>query len=141
MKPNSTQHISDLMACKGVRPSTQRIAVLKYLMEHPVHPTAEEIHQGLRPEMPTLSLTTVYNTLRVMVSHKVVDVLLMDPRNAHYDYPTYPHAHFWCKQCGKIADTPLPASVTGCKDFFGHTIEDVDIYYKGICIECSKPND
>lgn len=137
MQPYSTRHISEMMASQGVRPSAQRIAILRYLMEHPVHPTAEEIHQNLIHEMPTLSLTTVYNTLKLMASHNVVDILCIDPRNAHFDYPTHPHAHMWCRECGKIFDAPLTADIDTAHDLEGFRIEGIDLYYKGICGECS----
>ena len=42
----------------------QRIAIMEYLMEHRTHPSADEIYTALSPSMPTLSKTTVYNTLK-----------------------------------------------------------------------------
>lgn len=128
------------MTSKGVRPSAQRIAILQFLMEHPVHPTAEEIHSHLAPGMPTLSLTTVYNTLKLMAANDIVDVLHMDHRNAHFDYRTLPHAHMWCRKCGKIFDTKLHGDIQ-TMTHISHPlfmVEDVDIYYKGVCGECTK---
>ena len=52
---------------RGIKPSQQRIALLEYLVKHPVHPTADELYSRLSPMMPTLSKTTVYNTLRLFV--------------------------------------------------------------------------
>ncbi len=137
----TTRNIIDLMAGRGVRPSTQRIAVLRYLMEHPVHPTAEEIHHGLLHEIPTLSLTTVYNTLKLMAAHSIVDVLLFDPRNAHFDYPAQPHAHAWCKECGKITDIPIDPALTAAPRAADFSIEEIGLFYKGRCTECQKRTD
>ena len=47
----------------SIKPSMQRIAIMEYLMEHRTHPSADEIYTALSPSMPTLSKTTVYNTL------------------------------------------------------------------------------
>ena len=44
----------------------QRIAIMEYLMEHPIHPSADDIYTALSPSMPTLSKTTVYNTLKLV---------------------------------------------------------------------------
>ncbi len=129
--------ISDIMASKGVRPSAQRIAVLRYLMSHPIHPTADEIYQGLKTEMPTLSLTTVYNTLRLLEAHRVIDVLLVDPRNAHFDYSTHPHAHLCCSKCGKIIDVPFDSKLIPEPARTDFKIEQIDLYYKGTCRDCS----
>lgn len=137
MEIKTTRHISEMMASRGVRPSAQRIAILRYLMNHPVHPTAEEIHKSLIHEMPTLSLTTVYNTLKLMASHNVVDILCIDPRNAHFDYPTHPHAHMWCRECGRIFDAPLTADIDIPHDHSGFRVEGIDLYYKGTCEKCS----
>ena len=49
----------------GIRPSAQRVAIMQYIMTHHTHPTVGEIFDELCPLIPTLSKTTVYNTLRM----------------------------------------------------------------------------
>ena len=48
-----------------IKPSMQRIAIMDYLFEHKVHPTVDKIFNDLYPQIPTLSKTTVYNTLKL----------------------------------------------------------------------------
>ena len=55
----------DILHQFGIRPSHQRLTVLTYLMEHRDHSSAEEIFENLHKEMPMISRTTVYNTLRL----------------------------------------------------------------------------
>ena len=62
----------------GLRPSMQRLAIYKYMATHPTHPTADEIFEALREVIPTLSKTTVYNTLKLFVEHGVVDEVFID---------------------------------------------------------------
>ena len=38
---------------------------MEYLMAHRTHPTVDEIYLALSPSIPTLSKTTVYNTLKL----------------------------------------------------------------------------
>ena len=38
----------------NIKPSVQRIAIMKYLMEHRTHPTVDEIYTALSPTIPTL---------------------------------------------------------------------------------------
>ena len=57
-----------LMEC-GVRPSVQRLAIVEFLLTHATHPTVEDVYQGLCTKIPTLSRTTVYNTLRLLSEH------------------------------------------------------------------------
>ena len=59
-----TKQYQTILADAGIRPSIQRIAVYGYLCEHPVHPDVETVYDALNPIYPTLSKTTVYNTLK-----------------------------------------------------------------------------
>ena len=56
-----------------IKPSVQRIAIMKYLMEHHTHPTVDEIYTALSPTIPTLSKTTVYNTLKILTEEGAAD--------------------------------------------------------------------
>lgn len=49
----------------GLRPSVQRLLIMDYLLSHHTHPTVEEVYRDLCKKCPTLSKTTVYNTLRL----------------------------------------------------------------------------
>lgn len=47
----------------GLRSSHQRIAIFQFLTSNPTA-SAKQVHKGLKEEIPTLSLTTVYNALK-----------------------------------------------------------------------------
>ncbi len=121
----------------NVKPSLQRIAIMKYLMENKNHPTVDIIYNDLLPEIPTLSRTTVYNTLKVLEEKKALITLDIDSKNLHYDGDVSPHAHFMCNVCGSIHDIPIPSdSITEVSGMTNFKIEDVKLYYKGVCGEC-----
>lgn len=88
----------------AIRPSVQRTAVMEYLMNHKTHPTVDEIYLALSPGIPTLSKTTVYNTLNLFIEKGAVQMLTIDEKNARYDADTSKHAHFYCSGCGKVYD-------------------------------------
>lgn len=121
-----------------IKPSVQRIAIMDYLMEHRTHPTVDEIYVALSPSIPTLSKTTVYNTLKLLSDHGAIQALTIDGRNACYDAVTAPHAHFLCKSCGRIYDLTPTTSDThpGEMERDGHQIQEIHHYYKGICKQC-----
>lgn len=75
----------DILNSHNIRPSVQRIAILKYLLEHRIHPTVDDIYLALNPTMPTLSKTTVYNVLRNLVENGAVLALTIDEKNVRYD--------------------------------------------------------
>ena len=122
----------------NIKPSMQRIAIMEYLMNNPVHPSADDIYIALSPSMPTLSKTTVYNTLKLFSEQGAVQMLTIDDRNANFDADTSPHAHFLCKCCGRIYDLKAPEAVKKVVDLDmeGHQVSEVHYYYKGICRNC-----
>lgn len=126
----------------GIRPSVQRLAIMKYLLTHRTHPTVDEIYSALAPEIPTLSRTTVYNTLHLLYEKGAILLISIDPANTHFDGYTHPHAHFMCTQCSKVFDVELDDSafVERNKPRNAASITDSELYYVGICKDCDNPN-
>lgn len=123
-----------------IKPSVQRIAIMNYLMEHRTHPTVDEIYTALSPVMPTLSKTTVYNTLKLLSEQGAAKTLTIDEHNTCYDADTLSHSHFLCKRCGKIFDVEDDCNIREKIDMEmnGHNIQEVHYYYKGICKHCTE---
>lgn len=124
----------------SIKPSIQRTVIMDFLLNNRIHPTIDEIYLALSPTMPTLSKTTVYNTLDLFVEKGAVRVLGIDDKNARYDVDTSEHAHFLCKSCGKVSDifnlNPLLYQLPISEEFL---IQEVEISYSGIC-NCCKGN-
>lgn len=123
----------------NIKPSVQRIAIMQYLVEteHRAHPTIDEIYTALSPSMPTLSKTTVYNTLKLLSEQGAVQTLTIDEHNACYDIDIIPHAHFLCKRCGKIYDLAYGQMQEAMAERMeGHEVHEMHCYYKGICKHC-----
>ena len=121
-----------------VKPSVQRMAIMDYMMTHFTHPSVDEIYNALSPKFPTLSRTTVYNTLKLFVEHGAVRMLTIDEHNACFDGDMSLHAHSLCKKCGKIYDMPLQNhedALLGVQ-VDGNEITEVHQYFKGICKDC-----
>ena len=121
----------------SIKPSVQRTAVMDYLMNNRTHPTIEEIYLALSPSMPTLSKTTVYNTLDIFVERGAVRALVIDEKNARYDVDISAHAHFMCRSCGKVQDIfnlkPILFQLPQNPLF---NIDSVEISYSGLCDKC-----
>lgn len=123
----------------GIHPSVQRIAIMDYLLKHHTHPTVEDVYMALCKVIPTLSKTTVYNTLRLFSEQGAALMLTIDERKVCFDGTVTPHAHFMCKRCGKLFDMEIPA---GMRDGFpvnvDFKIDEAHIYYKGVCKACQS---
>lgn len=121
----------------NIKPSAQRIAIMKYLIDHPTHPTVERIYSDLLPDMPTLSRTTVYNTLKVLEEKNALITLSINNKNVRFDGNVIPHAHFMCRCCGDIKDMPLPDGVLNpLEKMKNFNVEVIKLYYKGVCEKC-----
>lgn len=123
----------------GINPSVQRMAIMDYLLEHHTHPTVDEVYVALAETMPTLSRTTVNNTLRLFAERGAAQMLTIDEKKVCFDGCIVPHAHFMCRVCGKVYDIGLPDGWTEPPlAEGGFLIDESHIYYKGICKECRK---
>lgn len=121
----------------SIRPSVQRTAIMEYLMNHKTHPTVEEIYLALNPSIPTLSKTTVYNTLNLFSEKGAVQVLTIDDKNARYDADVSRHGHFYCRSCGKVHDIfnmkPEAYVIPYNEDFL---VDAIEVSYYGTCKAC-----
>ncbi len=139
-QPLPTKHLRDVLIQKGVKPSFQRIYILQYIMNTSTHPSVDTIFNALYQEIPTLSRTTVYNTLNLFAQKGIVTALNISDTELHYDYLETPHAHFKCVMCQKIYDIPLESELLNVNDYHGHQINETQINFKGICKDCLKTN-
>ena len=69
----------------GIRPSMQRLSIMDYLLKHATHPTIDDIYKDLLPSIPTLSRTTLYNTLRLFAETNAAQLLTIDDHHQCYD--------------------------------------------------------
>lgn len=110
---------------------------MQYLDQHRTHPTVEEIYNGLVKEMPTLSRTTIYNTLQLFLEHALISGLTISGSESRFDFETTPHSHFFCKECGVVMDVEkvdCPCENRGV--ISGNRIDEVHLYLKGVCKNC-----
>ena len=122
----------------GIRPSVQRLAIMNYLMENRIHRTVDQIFSDLYPTMPTLSKTTVYNTLKLLVDSGAALMLTKKEKNTRFDAEIKPHTHFMCNQCNSVTDLNINPPILK-----GNYIDDCEIlnselYVYGYCPECKK---
>ena len=130
----------DYLLSFNVKPSVQRLAIMDYLLTHRTHPSIEEIYLALCDDIPTLSKTSVYNSVKLFVEHGAAQMLTIDEHNVCFDGDLSLHAHFLCKSCNKIFDLPAPKEdelITKMQNE-GFQVEATHYYYRGICPSCKE---
>ncbi len=132
----STEILSNELRNASILPSPQRLAVYRFLKSNPVHPTAETIWNAIRTDFPSVSLTTVYNTLKVLVNAGLIREVPIENGELRYDADLRRHAHFKCSVCGKVMDLfqVLPPEKLTLPD--GMEVLETHLFIKGICADC-----
>jgi Fur family peroxide stress response transcriptional regulator len=126
----------------GLRRTPQRLAIARAVAGNDRHPTVQDVHAMVREEFPTMSLATVYNTLRSLVGAGVIADLPF-AGGARFDSDPSPHINLVCSDCGSIVDaheydqllSRLTRSVSGRPDFRvdGHRFD-----FYGRCASCAR---
>ena len=128
----------ELLLDKGITPSIHRLMILKYLADLKEHPTADNIYQSLVKKIPTLSKTTVYNTLKTFVDKGIIEAFSIANSEVRYEFNPSPHAHFKCKVCHRIYDIEKPVESLINRIIEGHEVHEHHTNLIGICRECLK---
>ncbi|MGL1902945.1 MAG: transcriptional repressor [Fibrobacterales bacterium] len=123
----------DQLIKHGIRPSHQRIKIYDYLVQKRNHPSVDEIFVDLRSEIPTLSKTTIYNTLKEFHKHRLVTQLTIDENEMRYDSDTHIHGHFICENCNKIYDFEVDQAMLSSSLLDIVEVKEHHLYLKGIC--------
>lgn len=134
----NTENIKDYLVEKNIKPSFARIKILEYLIVEKNHPTVDKIYSELAKEMPTLSKSTVYNTLNSFIKEDVARVVTIEEGETRYDVDITNHGHFKCRDCGEIYDfkiNEMGIDKDGLEDF---KVDEKNVYYLGSCKNCLK---
>ena len=126
----------DISKDKNISPSYTRIKVYDYLKSSKVHPTVDEIYSTLKPDLPSLSKTTVYNILKLFMEKDIITSINIDSNEMRYELKEEEHSHFKCNVCGKIYDIPAVKTAINYNTLSGYEIESEDVTLKGICPSC-----
>jgi Fe2+ or Zn2+ uptake regulation protein len=123
---------------KGIKPTYQRLKILNYLEETDAHPTVDMIFKDLVKEIPTISRTTVYNTLDMLCKAGLVTYINITGTEVRYDAITGRHHHFLCEKCKRIFDMDFKCPICNKEEVSGHLVKELHGYLIGECKECRK---
>lgn len=115
MKHDSPSPIVSRLRKAGLRPTRQRVALARLLLETgDRHVTAEQLHGEALAAGVRVSLATVYNTLHQFTDAGLLREAIAEPGRSYFDTNTADHHHFYCEATGELHDIPAHhLSVTG----------------------------
>ncbi len=132
----------------GLKLTPQRIAIVRLFADDETHPTAQDLFERLRPEFPSMSFATVYNTLDALARAGLAGLVRLPGKRgdaARFDPNTGPHHHAVCDECGAVVDIAagsLAATSTAIARLRrvapGFSVRAVERVYRGLCAQCAR---
>lgn len=120
----------------------KRNAILSYLRSTDVHPSADMVFAHLKPEIPDLSLGTVYRNLSMFRQQGTIISVGTVNGVERFDGNTHPHVHFICTGCSAVIDMPqLPISrkmAQTAEAVLGGKVDTCQLTFTGLCGVCSQ---
>jgi Fur family peroxide stress response transcriptional regulator len=135
----SDASIIETLRKKGYKATPQRIAICRFALRSRDHPNAQRIYDEVKKIHPTVSLATVYKTLRILTEQGLIQELDLPESQARFDSYVETHINLVCLQCGRIQDfddngaREMVERVTAKAEFM-RTGQRIDIY--GVCKTC-----
>ena len=118
----------------------KREAILSCLQSTRAHPSAETLYAKLKPEIPDLSLATVYRNLNLFKKQGLAVCVANVDGTERFDANTCPHVHFICQDCGSVIDLDemiIPDSVRETAECHsGGKVLECHLNFTGRCRSC-----
>lgn len=128
---------------KVLRETKQRNAILGFLRNTRSHPTADQIYETVRKNIPNISKGTVYRNLQVLIDNGIVSVLDIRGTLSRYELKQETHYHFRCEACGRVYDLDEPVD-PGLDDRIskrtGFIVSGHQTEFRGRCADCHRPS-
>lgn len=107
MDPSIHQKLDDFIACKGLRRTPQRDAIVRCVFASDEHFTADELWDRIRSTNTRTSRATVYRTLGLLVEAGLLHAVDLGDNQTTYD-PNFldrpGHNHLVCIDCGRVVE-------------------------------------
>lgn len=92
----------------GLRPTRQRVALATLLVGdgNDRHVTAESLHAAAQGAGASVSLATVYNTLKAFCDAGLMQEVTVDGSRSYFDTRMDDHPHFFWEDGARLTDAP-----------------------------------
>lgn len=137
----SDADLREALRARGLRATTQRLVLLRALHELGHHVTADELQRAAHDRLPALALPTVYATLELFESLRLVRRIAAAPGPALFDPVFDGHAHLRCHRCARVVDVPSTLDLSEVLHDAvraGHTPSSAEVVVSGLCTHCAS---
>jgi Fur family transcriptional regulator, ferric uptake regulator len=118
--------------------TTQR-RTIRMVLETSPHPLApHKILEAARATEPGMGLATVYQTLKFLLQAGTICSVEISGSTRFKQSGKTPHAHFHCRECGRLYDVGLPQMVVRLPAPTGFKLDVQEVVLRGVCTECTS---
>jgi Fur family peroxide stress response transcriptional regulator len=123
----------------GLKITPQRVAIMEFFEGNKSHPSINAVYENLKATYPSISVSTVYNTVETLVKNNFLTELPIAKGKSFYDPDMSEHDHAYCVKCGKVFDIKAspeqegfdtPESLRDCE------IIEIRKTYSIVCRDC-----
>lgn len=129
---------------KKIRITETRKAIIKYIIESKVHPSAEKIYTDLLVSYPGISLATIYNNLKLLIEEGfVAEIKIKQNSTSYFDFIRHQHIHVICEKCGDITDfeeQEIPNFKKEIENKTHYKVTNIQMVVYGMCENCRSKN-
>jgi Fur family peroxide stress response transcriptional regulator len=132
-------HAVERLRQAGLKATGPRVILLTALAQNRSHPTAELLYEALQADHPSLSLSTVYQTLDAFIRTGLCRRVSEAGNRLRVDGTPQDHDHAICRTCGEIFDIDrqlLPRSTPPTQLPQDLTVTGLRVEYDVICEDC-----
>lgn len=132
-------NITSIFRDKKLKLTPQRLAVYNYLMSTNSHPSADKIYTDMHEQYPTMSLATVYKSLKTLADVGLIQEINVGEGNFRYDANVSVHPHLQCLKCTNVKDLEN-LSLDNLNELAeknsDYKIVSNQVYFYGYCKNC-----
>lgn len=127
----------------GLRRTDQRDLILEIFLSTEEHLTSEDLYSLVHKKDPTVGLTTIYRTLKLLTEAGLAREVRFGDNKTYYEhhYNHEHHDHMICTHCGKVIEFFSPDIEDlqdQMADKFGFRPTHHSLRLWGICADCQR---
>ena len=131
--------ITQELRVRGLRLTSQRLAILSVLRHSGKHLTPREVYEQANVYAPGLMETTVYRTLDFLVEHKLAFARQIASGKLVYEAASHDHHHLVCRKCQheiEISHDQLEQLYREIEESTGFRLTTSHLTFFGLCPGC-----
>ena len=124
----------------GLAHTHQRMVIYRAFASSESHPTPESVFEQVRREIPSISLGTVYKSIRTFVDNGLLREVNVLHETVRLDANLDDHHHLVCIGCKSVTDVPAemvqPVELRGALPE-GFRLKRSRVEILGVCASCA----